>query len=152
VNLYKNIIYLFDQSCIFSIITPVFSVTWSSEIKIIYSRNISDYYQCWKQSCCSIFLWKPWYFLFFRIHRWIDSSEEQRLFETEVFCNIINVFTATFDQFNASLLNKNVVFFLHLVGQTRVSDHVSSSSKTLSQNETQTFEELKWHKDIKKEF
>ncbi len=44
--------------CIFSIITPVFSVTWSSEIIIICSRNISDYYQCWKQS---IFLWKLWY-------------------------------------------------------------------------------------------
>ncbi len=36
------------QSCIFSIITPVFSVTWSF-------RNHSDmmiYYQYWKQLCC----------------------------------------------------------------------------------------------------
>ncbi len=51
--------YFCDQSCIFSIITPVFSVTWSSEIIIICcSRNISDYYQWWKQLYCWIFLWK----------------------------------------------------------------------------------------------
>ncbi len=31
-----SVIYFCDQSCIFSIITPVFSVTWSSEIIIIY--------------------------------------------------------------------------------------------------------------------
>ncbi len=30
------------------------------------------------------------------------------IFETEIFCNIINVFTATFDQFNAFLLSKNI--------------------------------------------
>ncbi len=31
-----NVIYFCDQSCIFSIITPVFSVTWSSENILIY--------------------------------------------------------------------------------------------------------------------
>ncbi len=39
------------------------------------------------------------------------SSKEQHLFETEIFCNIINVFTVIFDQFNASMLNKNINFF-----------------------------------------
>ncbi len=39
----------------------------------------------------------------FRIHRWIKSSKEQHLFETEI---VIIVFTVTFDLFNASLLNK----------------------------------------------
>ncbi len=38
---------------IFSVITSVFSVTWSfrnhSNMLIYCSRNISDYYQCWKQ-------------------------------------------------------------------------------------------------------
>ncbi len=34
-DLKNKIIYCCDQSCIFSIITPVFSVTWSSEIIII---------------------------------------------------------------------------------------------------------------------
>ncbi len=32
----QTVIYSCDQICIFSIITPVFSVTWSSEIIIIY--------------------------------------------------------------------------------------------------------------------
>ncbi len=73
-----------------------------NNILIYCSINISDYYQCWKQSCCSIFLWKLWYIKFFRIHRWIVSSEEQHLFEIEIFCNI-NIFTVTIDYFNASL-------------------------------------------------
>ncbi len=29
----------------------------------------------------------------------------KHLFEIEILCNIINVFTVTFDQFNASFLN-----------------------------------------------
>jgi len=38
------------------------------------------------------------------------SSKEQHLFETEIFCNIINVFTVTFDQFNAFLQNEIIIF------------------------------------------
>ncbi len=87
---------------------------------ICCSRNISDYYQCWKQLCCTIFLWKLWWILFFRIHRWIESSEEQHLFEIEIFCNIINVFTVTFDQFNESLLNKSINF---LKDKKKKTDH-----------------------------
>ncbi len=34
---------------------------------------------------------------------------EQCLFKIETFCNIINVFTVTFDQFDASLLNKSII-------------------------------------------
>ncbi len=30
---------------------------------------------------------------------------------TWIFCNILNVFTVTFDQFNASMLNKSINFF-----------------------------------------
>ncbi len=30
------------------------------------------------------------------------------LFEIEIFCNIVNIFTVTFHQFNVSLLNKNI--------------------------------------------
>ncbi len=37
-----------------------------------------------------------------------ESSKVQHLFELKIFCNIINVFTVTFDQLNASLLNKNL--------------------------------------------
>jgi len=54
-----------------------------------------------------------WYILFFRIHRRIESSEEQHLLEIEIFCNIINVFTVTFDQFNVSLMNKSINFFFY---------------------------------------
>uniref|UniRef100_A0A671QWR2 Protein RIC1 homolog n=1 Tax=Sinocyclocheilus anshuiensis TaxID=1608454 RepID=A0A671QWR2_9TELE len=37
------------------------------------------------------------------------------LFEIEIFCNIINDFTVTFDQFNASLLNKTITFCVNPV-------------------------------------
>ncbi len=55
--------------------------------------------------CCLIFLWNLSYL--FRIFWWIESSKEQHLFEIEIFCGI-NVCTVTFDQFNASLLNKSI--------------------------------------------
>ncbi len=43
-----------------------FTVTWSfrnhSNLIIWCSRNIPYYYyQCWKEFCCQIFLWKLWY-------------------------------------------------------------------------------------------
>jgi len=61
------------QSWIFNIILPVFSVTWSfrnhCNMLICCSRNISYYYQCWKQLCCLIFLWKPWkIYIYFCLH------------------------------------------------------------------------------------
>jgi len=43
------------------------------------------------------------------IFLFIKHSKEH-LFEIESFCNIINVFTVNFDQFNASL--KSMLFFL----------------------------------------
>ncbi len=41
----------------------------------------------------------------------MNSSKEQHLFEIEISCNIINVLTVSFDQFNVSLMNKSVPFF-----------------------------------------
>ncbi len=80
---------------------------------IFCSRNFSDYNQYWKQCCAAkYFLWKPWYILLFGILWWTESSKEQHLFETEIFCNITNVFIVTFDQFNAFLLNKSINFLL----------------------------------------
>ncbi len=40
-------------------------------------------------------------------------KKKECLFETEIlkFCNILNFLTATFDQFNASLVNKSSNFF-----------------------------------------
>ncbi len=51
---------------------------------------------------------ETWFILFFKIHRWIESSKEQHLFE--IFCNIINIFTVIFDRFNVYLMNKNINF------------------------------------------
>ncbi len=78
---------------------------------ICCSRNISDYYQCWKQLCCTIFLWKQKYILFFRIHRWKESSKQQHLFVIEICWNIRNVFTVTVEQLNASSMNKSFKLF-----------------------------------------
>ncbi len=46
--------------------------------------------------------------MYFKIILLIESSKEQLLFEIEIFCNIIHVFTVTFDRFNTSLLNKSI--------------------------------------------
>ncbi len=99
---------------IFSIITPVFSVTWSSEIILI----------CWfaaqetfliiinvENSCADEYFCGNWYILFFRIHRWKESSKQQHLFVIKICWNIINVFTVTDEQLNASSMNKSFKFF-----------------------------------------
>ncbi len=39
---------------------------------------------------------------------WLKNPKIQHLFEIEIYCNLINVFTDTFNQFNASLLNKSI--------------------------------------------
>ncbi len=107
-------------SCIFSIITSVFSVAWSSEIILIYWFAAQETFLIIinvENSCgnCDAFYFSLMFFLlfvfFYLIHRWIESSKEQHLFEVEIFCNIIHVFTVTFDQFNASLLNRNMNVF-----------------------------------------
>ncbi len=82
-----NVIYCCENSWIFSIITPV-------------SRNISEYYQYWKQLYCFIFLWS-----FFMNRKF---NRIAFFFKIEMYCNIINVFIVTFDQFNVSLLNKSI--------------------------------------------
>ncbi len=99
------------QRCIFSIITPVFSVTWSSEIILICWFTAQETFLIIiniENSCAARYFCGNWYILLFRIHRWIESSKEQHLFEIEIFCSIINVFTVTFDQFNAFFLNKHI--------------------------------------------
>ncbi len=39
-------------------------------------------------------------------HIFFSSLKELCIYEIEIFCNIINVFTVTFNQLNVSLLNK----------------------------------------------
>ncbi len=75
------------QSCVFSIITPVFSVTWlftnHSNMLICCSRKNVVIINVEKSCTASYFCWN------------LDTF-------IEIFCNSINV---TFDQFNASLMN-----------------------------------------------
>ncbi len=89
----------------FSIIAPV---TWSfrnhSNILICGSKTIYIYIYIYN------YIENSWV-IFFRFLWWIESSEEQHLCEIEIFCNIINVFIITFDQFKASLLNKSINFY-----------------------------------------
>jgi len=40
----------------------------------------------------------------------LSMLKKNILFKIETFCNIISAFTVTFDQFNASLLNKSISF------------------------------------------
>jgi len=40
-----------------------------------------------------------------------NKQKKQHLFEMEISCSIVNVFTVTFDQFIASLLNESCNFF-----------------------------------------
>ncbi len=42
------------------------------------------------------------------------KDKKQHLFEIEIFCNIMNVFTVTLDLFNAALLNKSIQIFSKL--------------------------------------
>ncbi len=41
---------------------------------------------------------------FLGIFWWIERSKENNLFEIVIFCDIINIFTVSFSQLNASLL------------------------------------------------
>ncbi len=90
------------RSWIFSIITPVFGVTQSfrnhANMQIYCSRNSFYYYV--ENSYAQDYLMNRK----FKITAFICKIN---------FCNIINVFTDTFDEFllNASLLNKSISFF-----------------------------------------
>ncbi len=84
------------RSCIFSIITPVFSVTWSSEIIIIYwftaQQTVLIILNVENSRSALYFCVKHEHFIF-RIIWWIENSKGQHLFETEIICNFINIFT-----------------------------------------------------------
>jgi len=56
-------------------------------------------------------VWK-WLFYIF-ISGFCDELKFERaaFILNRIFCNVINVFTVTFDQFNASLINKSIDFF-----------------------------------------
>ncbi len=84
---FKNVIYFCDGKAEFSaVISPAFSLVIVTVLSLLL------------------------HFIFFSsgILWWIGSLKEWLLFKIEIFCNIINVFTLTFYQFNASLLNKSI--------------------------------------------
>ncbi len=89
------------QSWIFSIITPVFSVTWSFRKSFEYADLLLKKH-FWLLSVLKtvvlLHILVGAVIFFCRILWWIESSKEQHLFEIEI------VFTVTFDQFNASFL------------------------------------------------
>ncbi len=88
------------QSWIFSIISPVFSLTWSFrnhyDMLVSCSRNI--YYIISVETS-----WAAPYFCGNFIYTKFIYTEHLCIFETEMFCNIINVLTINFYQFHASL-------------------------------------------------
>jgi len=47
-----------------------------------------------------------------------QKVQKNHLFEIEIFYKIINVFTVTFDLFNASLMNKSIHFWPKLLNDT----------------------------------
>ncbi len=51
---------------------------------------------------------------YFCILWWIDSLKEHNLFKI-FYCNIINYFYVTFDQFDAFLLNKSINFLQKII-------------------------------------
>ncbi len=117
------------QSWICSIITPVFSVTWSSEIisniLICFSRNISYYYQCWKQLCCLIFFfWKLTFISEFCDEQKVD--EKNNIYLKYIVKNI--VFMVTFDQFNAFLQNKILLKTFYWLQSKPLNDNVTNTT------------------------
>ncbi len=78
-------------------ITPVISVTWSFRnhynILICCLRNISYYYQCWKQLCCLIFLWNPdtlpfkCFLVLYSPFFFLEIPKRERVFEKWIILN-----------------------------------------------------------------
>ncbi len=62
--------------------------------------------------------------------------KEKHLLEIEIFCNIINVFTVTFDDFNACLLIKSINFFLKQTEQNHIYPKRLSISARLKQSKS----------------
>ncbi len=97
------------QNWIFTIITPVFSVTWffRNHIELQLKKHF------WLLSMLKTVvlfnvLVEIVVFFYFRILSWILSWKEQHLFKIEIFSNILIVLTVTFNKFNATLQNKSI--------------------------------------------
>ncbi len=81
-------------------------VTVSAIVLFLLLHLFSFIFYCETMACSVATLWNNWL-----VQNLIEGLKEEHSFEMEIFCNIINVFTGTFDQFNAFLLNKTVNYF-----------------------------------------
>ncbi len=71
-------------------------------------RSNSDYYHV--ENKFSLFV-ETVIIIFFQDSLMDVKFKRTAVFETEIFCNIINVFTLTFYQLNASLIYKSINFY-----------------------------------------
>ncbi len=102
------------ESWIFSMITPVFSVTWSfrNHSNLLLKKHLL---LCVENSCavpCFCGNRDIQYFIF------QDSLMNRKFKRTaliwiEIFCEVIIVFHVIFDQFNASLMKESINFCKH---------------------------------------
>ncbi len=101
-NIFKNVIY----SCDFKAEFSASLLQWHDPSEIILILWFAA-----QKTFIIIIMLKTAEYNFFRFLWCKESSEEQHLSEIGIFCNIINVFIITFDQFKASLINKSINFY-----------------------------------------
>ncbi len=94
------------RSCIFSIITPVFSVTWFRNHNNMMLKKHSDHHQCWTQLCCPIFVKTVMQNFSGFTDKVIKNS-----FWNSNFLQCYKCLGNHFDHSNASLLRKIINFF-----------------------------------------
>ncbi len=116
------------QSWIFTIISPVFSVTWSfrnhSHIMICCSRKVSHYYQCWKQLCSLICIY---YLLIYCgnidwLIDWLIDFQDSLMIFLQHWLDIYKSHHSHFWSNNVSLLNisifKSIKFYNWIIYST----------------------------------
>ncbi len=101
------------RSCIISIITAVFSVTWSSEIIIIYWFTAQEIFLIAinvEISFAAQYFVETVLYLIFQDSQMNRKLKEQHLFEIEIYCNVINSFSkvwVVFEQGYVQLIKSN---------------------------------------------
>ncbi len=86
------------QNWIFSIITPVFSVFMILQKSFSYADLLNYILYRWKQLWCIIVRKTDMKFLIWNWDIWLYYT--------------VNIFTVTFDKYNASLLNKSIMLLI----------------------------------------
>ncbi len=112
--IFWNIITIYSNCFLFTFILKCNLYLWC-KAEILASLLSLQCHMILQKSFADLLLKKPvensFYgnnYIFFRNIGWIESSKEQHLFAIEIFCNMS--LYCTYDQFNASLLNKSINF------------------------------------------